>query len=50
VLASLTAVVAAAPGPPEGAPATCRHQSSAGFRASAHNLVVGPLVLVGARD
>jgi hypothetical protein len=42
--------VAAAPRPPEGAPATCRHQSSASFHKSASNLVVGPLVLVGARD
>jgi hypothetical protein len=42
--------VAAAPRRPEGAPATCRHQSSAGFPKSARNLVVGPLVLVGARE
>jgi hypothetical protein len=42
--------VAAAPGPPEGAPATCRHQSSAAFSKNSHNLVVGPLVLVGARQ
>jgi hypothetical protein len=41
---------AAAPRRPEGAPATCRHQSSASFRESPHDLVVGPLVLVGARD
>jgi hypothetical protein len=43
------AAMAAAPRPPEGAPATCRHQSSAGFLRSSRNLVVGPLVLVGAR-
>jgi hypothetical protein len=55
LLAPLTAVtlagtaVAAAPGRPEGAPATCRHQSSAGFHKSAGNLVVGPLVLAGGR-
>jgi len=42
--------VAAAPERPEGAPATCRHQSSAGFSKSSRNLVVGPLVLVGARE
>jgi hypothetical protein len=41
---------AAAPARPVGAPATCRSQSSARFPKSAHNLVVGPLVLVGARD
>jgi len=56
VLAPLTAVVlvggavAAEPRRPQGAPATCRHQSSAGFPKSARNLVVGPLVLVGARE
>lgn len=56
LLASLTAAtlagaaVAAAPRRPDGAPATCRHQSSAGFPKSARNLVVGPLVLVGARE
>jgi hypothetical protein len=51
LLASLSAAaVAAAPEPPQGAPATCRHQSSAGFRASPRDLVVGPLVLVGARE
>jgi hypothetical protein len=55
LLALLTAVIlagtaiAAAPRRPEGAPATCRHQSSAGFSKSARNLVVGPLVLVGGR-
>jgi hypothetical protein len=55
VLAVLTAAtlasaaMAAAPRRPDGAPATCRHQSSAGFAKSAGNLVVGPLVLVGAR-
>jgi hypothetical protein len=43
------AAAAAAPQRPEGAPATCRHQSSAGFPKSSRNLVVGPLVLVGAR-
>jgi hypothetical protein len=49
--AGLTGAAAAAPvRPPEGAPATCRHQSSAGFSKSTRNLVVGPLVLVGARD
>jgi hypothetical protein len=35
---------------PEGAPATCRHQSFAGFRDSERDLVVGPLRLVGARN
>jgi hypothetical protein len=51
LLASLSAAaVATAPEPPHGAPATCRHQSSAGFRASPRDLVVGPLVLVGARE
>jgi hypothetical protein len=44
------AVAVAATRRPEGAPATCSHQSSAGFRESAHDLVVGPLALVGARD
>jgi hypothetical protein len=34
---------------PVGAPATCRHQSSAGFPKSARDVVVGPLVLIGAR-
>lgn len=34
---------------PVGAPATCRHQSSAGFPKRARNLVVGPLVLVDGR-
>lgn len=38
-----------APRRPEGAPATCRHQSSARFPKSTRDLVVGPLVLVGAR-
>jgi hypothetical protein len=45
-----SAAVASAPEPPQGAPATCRHQSSAGFRESPRDLVVGPLVLVGARE
>src|SRR4051812_4469874 len=44
------AAPAAAPQRPQGAPATCRHQASAGFKKSAHDRVVGPLVLVGARD
>ncbi|HEY6759358.1 MAG TPA: hypothetical protein VI318_07700 [Baekduia sp.] len=45
-----TAMAAATrPPQPQGAPATCRHQSSAGFPTSARDLVVGPLVLVGAR-
>jgi hypothetical protein len=35
---------------PDGAPATCRHQSSAGFRSSRLNLELGSFVLVGARD
>ena len=43
------AAAAAAPRPPEGAAATCRHQSSAGFRKSARDLAVGPLLMVGAR-
>ena len=34
---------------PVGAPATCRHQSSADFPKSARDVVVGPLVLIGAR-
>lgn len=34
---------------PDGAPATCRHQSSAGFPRRSTDLVVGPLVLVGGR-
>jgi len=42
--------VAASPHRPQGAPATCRYQSSARFPKSARNLVVGPLVLVGARE
>ena len=41
--------VAGASRRPEGAPATCRHQSSAGFPKSSRDLVVGPLVLIGAR-
>jgi hypothetical protein len=41
---------AAEHGRPQGAPATCRHQSSAAFAKSARDLVVGPLVLVGARE
>lgn len=41
--------VAAAPQRPQGAPATCRNQSSAAFPKSARDLVVGPLVMVGAR-
>lgn len=41
--------MAAAPRRPEGAPATCRGQSSAEFPKSARDLVIGPLVLVGAR-
>ncbi len=53
-LATVTIVAccatAAAPAQPEGAPATCRTQSSARFFKSAHNLVVGPLVVVGGRD
>jgi hypothetical protein len=44
------AVAAVPPQRPDGAAATCRHQSSAGFPGSAHDLVVGPLVLAGARD
>ena len=44
------AALAATPRPPEGAPATCRHQSSAGFRSSAHDLAVGPLRMIGARE
>jgi hypothetical protein len=43
------APAAAEPQRPEGAPATCRQQSSARFPRSARDLVVGPLVLVGAR-
>jgi hypothetical protein len=43
------AAAAAAPQRPEGAPATCRYQSMASFPKSTRNLVVGRLVLVGAR-
>jgi hypothetical protein len=50
VLASLAIAAAlAAIGPPAGSPATCRHQSSAGFPAGTRDLVVGPLALVGGR-
>ena len=46
---TVTGAAVAAPAPrPEGAPATCRHQSSAAFPKSARDLVVGPLVLIGA--
>jgi hypothetical protein len=44
------AAMAAAPRPPQGAPATCRHQSSAAFRESARDLAIGPLLMVGARQ
>lgn len=53
LLAAATLACAAAPAAPrrpEGAPATCRHQSSAEFPKVPRNLVVGPLVLVGARE
>jgi hypothetical protein len=53
LLASATVAgvaVAAAPRPPQGAPATCQHQSSAGFRKSARDLAIGPLLMVGARQ
>ena len=53
VLVSATvagAALAAAPRPPEGAAATCHHQSSAGFRKSARDLAIGPLLMVGARE
>jgi len=43
------AVASAASKRPEGAPATCRHQSSAGFDKSSRDLVVGPFILVGGR-
>lgn len=49
VVAVAGVAVAGASRRPEGAPATCRHQSSAGFHESTGNLVVGPLVLIGAR-
>lgn len=42
--------LAAAQQRPDGAPATCRRQSSARFAKSARDLVVGPLVLVGGRE
>lgn len=49
--ATLAGTAVAAPPPrPEGAPATCRYQSSAAFQESTRDLVVGPLVLVGARE
>src|SRR5918998_6126287 len=43
------AAMAATSPRPQGAPATCRNQSSAGFAKSTRDLVVGPLVLIGAR-
>jgi hypothetical protein len=48
----VAAMVATAdrPARPRGSPATCRHQSSAGFPKSKRDLVVGPLVLVGAGE
>jgi hypothetical protein len=49
VTAAAGTAIAAAPRAPEGAPATCGHQSSASFPRSGRDLVVGPLVLVGAR-
>jgi hypothetical protein len=55
LVASLTAVtlagasVATAATRPEGAPATCGNQSAAAFAKRAENLVVGPLMLAGAR-
>jgi hypothetical protein len=49
-LAALSTGVAFAAGAPRGAPATCGHQSSASFAKARGNLVVGPLVLVGARQ
>jgi hypothetical protein len=50
VLAGVSAAGAAeAPQRPQGAPATCRHQSYADFPRSGGDLVVGPLALVGAR-
>jgi hypothetical protein len=52
-LVGLGAVIVSGAGQPrhaEGAPATCRHQSSADFRPSRRDLVIGPLVLVGARQ
>ena len=42
--------VAGAPQRPDGEPASCRYQSTAGFPENSRNLVVGPLVLVGAGD
>jgi hypothetical protein len=49
-LATVTGLAHGAARRPGGAPATCRHQSSAEFSKSARNLVVGPLVFVGARE
>jgi hypothetical protein len=46
---AVVSAAAAADGRPNGAPATCGHQSLARFEPSASDLVVGPLTLVGAR-
>jgi hypothetical protein len=48
-IATLSTGAAFAATAPRGEPATCGHQSTASFPKAANNLVVGPLVLVGAR-
>jgi hypothetical protein len=50
VVTVASAAVAGTSRRPEGAPVTCRQQSLAEFRKSTRNLVVGPLVLIGARE
>jgi hypothetical protein len=52
VLAAAAAATASAATPqrPQGAPATCRHQSSFDFKKSGRDLRVGPLVLVNGRE
>jgi hypothetical protein len=52
LVALLLAAVASTAAAADGGRATCEHQSTAGFPnafGDAHNLVVGPLVLVGGR-
>ena len=49
-IVTLSTGVAFAATAPRGERATCGHQSTASFPKSANNLVVGPLVLVGARQ
>src|SRR3954454_12854786 len=49
-VATLSTGVAFAATAPRGERATCGHQSTASFPKAANNLVVGPLVLVRARQ